>query len=213
MQGRIIIIGAGGHATSVADLAFSAGWQIACFIDATRAGGSLLGIPILKVPDTVRDAEAFCVAIGDNDVRERMSAEILMRFRDAQFPVLVHSFSYVSPYSSLGSGTVVLAGASIGSNATVGKGCIVNTGASIGHDVKIEDFASIGPGATTGGRARIGQRAVVALGAKVRHGVSLGNDAILGAAAYLHCDLPSNAVAVGVPAKVVRMRRRGEVYL
>jgi acetyltransferase-like isoleucine patch superfamily enzyme len=37
-------------------------------------------------------------------------------------------------------------------------------------------------------------------------GVSIGDNAIVGANAVVTKDIPPNAIAVGIPAKVIRMR-------
>lgn len=210
----LVVVGAGGHAVSVAEVARSANHRVLAFVDAQRAGASLLGLPVIGSADELLSACArVVVAIGDNAVRQRVAAELRARFPAAAFPALVHASASVSGYATLGAGSVVMQNASVGSNARVGAFCIVNTAASIDHDTVMEDYASIAPGAVTGGKVSIGPRSAVSIGAVVKHGVSIGADSILGANSYLHADLPDGRVAYGSPARVVRSRQAGDRYL
>jgi acetyltransferase-like isoleucine patch superfamily enzyme len=56
---------------------------------------------------------------------------------------------------------------------------------------------------------RLGDNVWLGAGALVMDGVSIGDDVVVGAGAVVTGDLPSGAVAVGVPAKVVRTREAG----
>jgi sugar O-acyltransferase (sialic acid O-acetyltransferase NeuD family) len=210
----LVVVGAGGHAVSVAEVARSAGHRVLAFVDPRRAGASLLGLPVVERPDALLAAGAgVVVAIGDNAARQREAESLRARFAGIAFPVLVHASASVSGYALLGEGSVVMQHATVGSNARVGAFCIVNTAASIDHDAVMADGASIAPGAVTGGRVSIGPRAAVSIGAVVKHGVAIGADSVLGAHSYLHRDLPERCVAYGSPARVVRSRQPGEPYL
>lgn len=59
------------------------------------------------------------------------------------------------------------------------------------------------------GPVRIGDGADVGVGAVVLPGRSIGRGAIVGAAAVVAHDLPDGAVAVGSPARVLRLRGEG----
>ena len=69
--------------------------------------------------------------------------------------------------------------------------------------------AIIGAGVTIGGRSGsvgvpvIGEGALIGSGAKVLGDIRVGASASIGATAVVLNDIPDNAVAVGVPAKVV----------
>ncbi len=52
----------------------------------------------------------------------------------------------------------------------------------------------------------VGHNAWIGYGACVLRGVSIGNNCVVGTAAVVTASLPDNAVAVGVPARVIRMR-------
>ena len=58
----------------------------------------------------------------------------------------------------------------------------------------------------TKGGIRIGDDAWLGYGVVVLDGVSIGRGAIIGAGAVVTSDIPDNAIACGVPARVVKMR-------
>lgn len=89
----LVIIGAGGHAVSVASVALSAGHTIHCFVDRLKAGSQLLGFEIIgDVGDLENWARyGFAIAIGDNAIRERVYAELRSRAETMVFPPLIHA--------------------------------------------------------------------------------------------------------------------------
>ncbi len=52
----------------------------------------------------------------------------------------------------------------------------------------------------------VGSNVWIGHGAMILRGVSVGDNAIIGAGAVVTKDVPDNAVAAGVPARVIRMR-------
>ena len=214
-MGQIAIVGAGGHAVSVAETAATAGYSVRCFIDDNPRSDSLLGVPIVQSVSHsfISDGGVFAVAIGDNSVRERVAVKWLDEVAGAVFPPLVHASATVSRYATIGEGSVVLQGAIVGSSARVGRFCIMNTGASIDHDCELHDFASLAPRSVTGGHVSVGTRSAISIGAVVKHGVTIGDDTIVGANSYVNHDVESLVVAYGSPASVVRSRKSSDPYL
>ena len=58
----------------------------------------------------------------------------------------------------------------------------------------------------------LGRNVWLGTGAKVMDGVAIGSDVVVGANAVVLEDLPDGAVAVGVPARVVRRRETAEPH-
>lgn len=202
----MIIIGSGGHAISVANVAISAGYKIAFFIDKQKIGLSLLGIKIIgNIFDLDNYSEFdYSIAVGDNHLREKIYQAMLKKYERINFPSLVHNSAVISHFSKINDGTVVMPGAVVGPNSTVGKFCIINTRSSIDHDCVMFDFSSLAPGAVTGGTVEIGSRSSIAISAVIKQGINVGKDCVLGASSYLADNLPNNSVAYGTPAKVIR---------
>lgn len=77
------------------------------------------------------------------------------------------------------------------------NGIVIHPEAVIGPNCLILQQATIVSGVTIGGNVDIGS------GAKIIRSVSIGNHAKIGANAVVLCDVPANASAVGIPAKVI----------
>jgi sugar O-acyltransferase (sialic acid O-acetyltransferase NeuD family) len=211
----IVIIGTGGHATSVLSVAISAGYTIKCFVDKNKKCLSFLGFNIVN---DILELESFftynfAIAVGDNASRERIYNQLKQNYPNLKFPSLISSAASICSFSNIKEGTVVMPKAVIGSNTKIGQFCLINTGSSIDHDCVMSDFSYLAPAAATGGNVKIGMRSAISIGAVIKHGIKIGNDCVIGANSYLNKDLPHNKVAYGVPARQVRNRNIGDPYL
>ena len=211
----LIIIGAGGHAVSVTNVALSCGYSVIAYVENDKKESFLLGRPIISTDACYRSYpnHNYCVAIGDNSVRERLVDDLKAALPDAKFPTVVHKSSVIGLASEVGSGTVVMPNANIGPNSKVGSFCIVNTNSSIDHDCSMKDFSSIAPGVITGGNVVIGKRSAISIASAVKHGVTVGNDTVIGANSYVNKDVEGEVVAYGRPSKTIRNRKPGDSYL
>ena len=208
---KLIIVGTGGHALVVAELAYSAGYEVLAFADQGNAKQEFCSLPVIGIESALERYSkcAFTIAIGENFTREKVSKQIAPE----RFPVLCHKNSVVASSANLDAGTVVMAGAHIGPKAQLGKGCLVNTSAIVEHECHLESYASLAPRAVMGGNSRLGARSALSLGAAVKHGVRVGSDTVIGLNAGVLSDIPSHVVAYGTPARVVRQREWNTPYL
>ena len=100
-------------------------------------------------------------------------------------------------------GTVIDATVSvtIGAEAAVGPGCYITD-----HDHGTDPALSPLGQPMVSRPTRIGERAWVGAHAVVLKGVTVGDRAVVGAGSVVTRDVPADAVAVGNPARVVRVR-------
>ena len=90
------------------------------------------------------------------------------------------------------------AGVVIGETAFVGSGTVLYHGATLG-----------GTGKQKGKRhPTVGRNCVISAGAKVLGNVTIGDGAKIGAGAVVLTDVPPNATAVGVPARIIIKDRK-----
>ena len=209
---KILILGCGGHAKVITEVAKSQGFCDFHYQDLNYKNEKFLGSNILN-NEINNYSDYFFVAIGDNFTREKITLEFQLKNPNAIAATLVHPSSYISENCSIGNGSVVMPLSVINSFTKIGKGVIVNTRSSLDHDNNITDFASIAPGVTTGGNVKIGERTAISIGATIKNNIEIGSDSIIGACSYLNKDIGDNIIAYGNPAKFVRKRETGEKYL
>jgi len=110
-------------------------------------------------------------------------------------------------------------GISIGAKACIGRrfviehfgGIVIHGHAVIGDDCKIRQGVTIGARSPDrpSDAPKIGSRVSIGAGAVLLGNIVIGDDAYIGANAVVLCDVPTGALAVGVPA-VVKVRRTTE---
>ncbi len=106
-------------------------------------------------------------------------------------------------------------GIEIHPGATIGKGLFIDHGMGvvIGETAEIGDNCTIYQGVTLGGTGKdqgkrhptLGNNVLVGSGAKVLGPFRVGDNARIAAGAVVLTEVPDNATAVGVPAKIVRL--------
>jgi acetyltransferase EpsM len=214
MTGRpLYIFGAGGHGKVVAEAARAGqGFRLRAFLDDDRSrwGREWNGLPVLGGRDTLaalEDDAEIGLGIGGNSLRAELADTIVGYHR--RLATIVHPTAVVAGGVALGPGTYVAPLAVLHCDAQVGRGCIVNSAAVVEHDCRLGDWVHVSPGAALGGGAEIGEGAHVALGAIVLPGLALGPWATLGAGAVMVHSLPDYATAMGIPARVTDLKRRG----
>ena len=211
----LVIVGAGGHAVSVTNVALSCGFDVIAYVDDAKAGTRLMDVPVIDQQECLRLYARYSlfVAIGDNALRERVSLEYKQDFPNAHFPSLIHPSSVIGAASKVAEGVVVMPLVNVGPNSDIGNFCILNSSSSVDHDSVLHDFASLAPGSICGGSVNIGTRSVISIGAVVKHGVNIGADTVIGAKSYVHRSIGNNVIAYGTPCKKIRNRKTGERYL
>jgi acetyltransferase EpsM len=205
-ENRILIIGAGGHAKVVFDIAEKLGKCVIGFFDEISAIENFNDIKVYKHLDDiveVCDNNVYIfIAIGDNYARQNVYNRIVEKIEFPNFATLIDPSAVVSNSNIIDQGTVVMPGAIINSHTKVGKHCIVNTGAQLDHDCKMDDFSSVGPGVICGGNVSIGKNSAICLGANIIEKINIGAGSIIGSGSVVLKDVPKNVLVHGIPAKV-----------
>jgi sugar O-acyltransferase (sialic acid O-acetyltransferase NeuD family) len=208
---RVVIIGAGGHGREVADiLRARAETDVIGFVDDNREihGNDVDGLRVLGdwswFECVDRSEIAVVCAVGSPELCRRLTkrAESLgLSFANAISPL-----AHISSFARLGDGVTAFPHAVINTGAVVESYSILNIGATVSHDTKIGRYSNINPGAHLAGNVTVGEGCYIGMGANVIQGRSIGAWSVVGAGAVVTRDIPARVTAVGVPAKIVKMR-------
>lgn len=202
--GKLAILGAGGHATVVADAALAGGYAHVAFFsnegstNRNLQGPYLGGIEVLKKLSA--EFSGVHVAIGSNAVRRSVTEQLTcMGFDIAS---VIHPRSVISSSVKIDPGVSVLANAVVNSGSKLGAGCIVNTGSIVEHDCTLGAFSHMSPGAVMAGGAVLGSESWIGIGASILPLVAVGSNVTVGAGAVVLQNVSDSHVVYGVPAKV-----------
>ena len=205
----MILYGAGGQAKVIYDLILSNNHLLEYLVDDHPYEGFPHHLEIFRPTRELIQDKKVIIAIGDNVIREKVYEEI----RDwCTFETIHHTSAFVSRFSEVGEGTVIMPQVCINAEVTIGKHCIINTACTIEHDCVIEDFVHISPKASLAGNITVKKGAHVGLGANIIQGVTIGENALIGAGTVVLRDVPANAVVVGNPGRIIKMKgEHGEI--
>lgn len=206
MNKGIVVVGAGGHAKVCIELLRAMGKPVDYCIGSAGAVPVCLGVPVVEGDEYIARlreqgyGEIF-IAIGSNSLRNRLGALAI----DLGYSLAnaISPYAQISPSARIGSGVAIMAGSVINAEVIIGDLAIVNTGATVDHDCNIGRAVHIAPQCALAGNVIVAAGAFLGIGCKVVPGVTVGESVTLGAGAVVIKDIPANAKAVGVPAKII----------
>lgn len=144
-------------------------------------------------------AERFLIAIADPKARSALH----QRFSDygMQPEIFVDQAATTCATGQLGPGTVVMAGAVLGTSVTTGLHAHVHYSAMIGHDTVLRDFSTVFPLAAVAGYCTVEDGATIGVNATVLPSKSIGRFSFVGAGSVVTRDVLAGTVVTGVPAR------------
>jgi sugar O-acyltransferase (sialic acid O-acetyltransferase NeuD family) len=194
MKPQIILVGGGGHCVSCIDVIEQDGkFQIAGIVDANNCHNQVLGYPVLggddDLPNLRKTYEYALVTIGQiKTPMTRMKLYEQLTLLGFNLPSIISPRAYVSKYSVIGDGSIIMHDALINAQAEIGNNCIINTKALIEHDSKIGSHCHISTGSIING------------GVKVGHGTFIGSNAVVRESAQINenCFVRSGSLFSGI---------------
>ena len=177
---KIILIGGGGHCKACIDVIEQTNkYTIVGIIDMKELiGQKILGYPIIGCDDDILNLKSqtdyFLITIGQ--IGEPKQRKIILEFlkkNNCDIATIISPLAYVSEYSIIKKGTIIMHHVVVNANATIGENCIINTKALIEHDVIIGQSTHISTGAIVNGGAIIGENTFYGSGAVCKQGATI----------------------------------------
>ncbi len=177
----IYIIGAGGHALSCIDVIESCGYKIkGVYALKNDLGKNLLGNKVKgtqnELSHIIKPFDNLHIAVG-HTYKKNERTEIYKLFKNkCHFPTIVSPNSYISKYSTIDIGCIIMHGAKVGVDSSVGKHTIINTNASIDHNSMVGSFSHISTSVTINGNVKIGNNVFIGSGTTIKDKTIISNN-------------------------------------
>ncbi len=205
---RIALIGGGGFAKEVWEIAELCGHEVVAYVGTHQ---DALDRPYWGEREALEarrsEFDAVCIAFGMIDRRTLAArAETVAWFRERGLPAiaLVSPSACVAKGAVVGEGCVVAHRAVLSVDCRLDAHCIVNTGAIVGHDAKLGVNASLAPGSFIGGNVVVGANTLVGPGAIVLQQRTIGEKVVVGVGATVARNVPDGATVKAPRSTVVQ---------
>lgn len=208
----IVIIGCGGFGKEVAWIIErinekSKEWNILGFADdcPDYAGKTVYNYKVLGSTDVLRDmGEIYVIcAVADCEAKKEIVNRI-SSFENIRFATVIDPTCICHESAKIGEGSILCTNTMVNMDAHVGKHVTMVDRAAIGHDTIIGDFSVLFVGATVAGSTVINECCQIGMGAQILQNMNIGKNTVVGAGAVVCRDLPSDCIALGIPAKPVK---------
>jgi len=117
---------------------------------------------------------------------------------------IVASTAYVSKYSKIGSGTVIMHNTFVNAGVEIGLSCIINSCANIEHDTKVEDFCHISTGVMVNGSCLVCEKSFIGSQSVLRNNIVVSSGCIVAAGSMVNKNLKEKGIYCGNPAKRIK---------
>ena len=149
---------------------------------------------------------SVAIGIGYPRVRIKLSELLLSKYSNLNFPNLIHpSVEYDHNSSNFGKGILICANTVLTVNVILGDFVLINFLCFIGHEAVIGRGSVVNPTTAISGGVNIGEGTLIGAGSKIIQYTNIGDYSVLGAGSVAINDIPSNSLAVGVPANVKKV--------
>ena len=210
LKDYLILVGYGGHASSVADSIDTAGkYIIYGYTDLKQdLNSSLDWLGTDDLLPKIKEQGINYAAIGVGFVGNTDRDNIMIGKRDRLFmflkkcgynlPPIIDATATVSSSAYMDEGIFIGKGAIVNAGTFLGKVSIVNTGTIIEHGVTVGDYSHVAGGCVVCGGVDICDHVFVGANTTIIQGVKVGSHSLIGAGSVILKDVPEGAKVYGV---------------
>jgi sugar O-acyltransferase (sialic acid O-acetyltransferase NeuD family) len=209
MKKRLAIIGGGGFAKEIIEIALLNGFEI---IGIFAQQNNLTAYAYLGYLDELlskRDRYDYVhIAFGGiNQAGLANRAKVIQFLEKHAIPAatLISPYARISDNVEIAEGSYIAHNALISCEARIDAHVIINTASLIGHDTHIGKNTTVSPQAFIGGECIIGENSLIGAGTLIKQGLSIGENCIIGMGTIVQRSIQSNMMLVHNLSKPVAL--------
>lgn len=203
---KIGLIGGGGFAKEVAEIAELNGFQVVGYFsdDPLSSQWDYLGALSEARKYKADMTFAFCIgAVNSGGLEKREKIIKSLQDDGLTFETLISPRAVVSKGVVLGSGVIVAHGVVLSVDSAVGDFCVLNTSAVVGHDAIVGRNSVLAPLSFLGGNVQVMHNVLIGPNSSVLEGRTVGESSVVGCGAVVHRSVSSNSTVLPVVTKAV----------
>ena len=218
MKKRVVILGGSGIgmiAASIIERTSSA--EVIGFLNDVLPVGTEIGkykrIKVIgRTPDIyahIRDENCFVFVAYVGLTNEKATYEKIVSLgipEEKFFSIIDPTAIIPDGYCQIGKGVLFAPLSQLSPDTTISDNCILLANSFVGHDSFLDRFAHLATNAVVGANVHVGKGAHIGSNATIRERVRIGDYSLVGAGSVVLNDVPENAIVVGNPARVLRVR-------
>jgi acetyltransferase EpsM len=218
MKNRIVILGGSGIGMIAASIIDKMGNdEVIGFLNDMIPVGTKIGkykqIPVIgKTEDLYKfleseDISVFIAYVGLLNERSAYEKIRDLKIPEERFHSIIDPTAIVPKgYCSIGKGVLFAPLSQLSPDTTISDNCMLLGNSFIGHDSFLDHFAHVATNAVVGANVHVGKAVHVGSNSVIREKVRIGDYSLIGAGSVVIDDVPENAIVVGNPARVLRIK-------
>lgn len=214
--GVLGIYGAGGLGKGMSDIVTKhlPEWETVFFVDDVTPEKRVHGLDVLTYADFAQrySPDGARLVIAQGEPKDKRTLYEKVKADGYALATLVHPSAEISPDVELGEGVVIFTGCYVSAETSIGPCSCLMPNVGVGHNVTIGACCQVSMGSTIGGYAALGSGCYVGLSSSLRDRITVGDNCIVGQGSAVLESLPSTAVVMGNPARVIAKNRSGRVW-
>jgi sugar O-acyltransferase (sialic acid O-acetyltransferase NeuD family) len=182
----IVLIGGGGHCKSVIDVIEQEGrFKIAGIVDKSEfLGSDTLGYSVIgndsDLGNLANKYQYALITVGQiKSPLLRMKLFELAEKSGFILPSIISPRAYISKYTTVGKGTIIMHDALINADTQIGKNCIINSKVLIEHDCQISNHCHISTSATINGGVMVKTGSFIGSGTTTKESIIIGENSFI----------------------------------
>jgi len=203
-KSQVLIIGAGGHASSCIEIIEAEDKKEIIGLIGTEdeVGKKLSGYEVIgsekDFPNLLKLTRNLILGIG-----QIKSPNLRIKIKDKfnregfVFESVISPAAQISKHAKIGTGTVIMHNVVINAGVKIGDFSIINTGSIVEHDSKIGNFSHLSTGVISNGETSIGNNTFIGSGTIIKERIIIGDNCIIGMGQQVMHHLSDNTKHVG----------------